>query len=158
MSDIYSKIIDLLQEYKIPFKEFEHAPILSYEDAEREKANFNWEGVESKNVFMKGGDDQYYVFVTVQGEKVDFKKLKELLNVKMSIATSEDVINVIQCVPGCVCPFGFASEITILIDSKLFTYTDYLFSPGVTTKTIHTNIQEMKIIFENLPNKVITIQ
>src|SRR5207249_2101538 len=105
---------------------------------------------ESKNVFMKGGDGKYYVFVTYQGQRVDFKKLKEILGVKLSIANEEDVRDVIHCVPGCVAPFGFSSEITILLDPSLFTHADYLFSPGVTTKTIQTNVRELKKIFDAL--------
>jgi Ala-tRNA(Pro) deacylase len=49
---LYNKIISLLEEYTIEYTEYNHAPILNYEDAEREKANHHWQGIESKNVFM----------------------------------------------------------------------------------------------------------
>lgn len=158
MNTVYDNIKNLLDQNHILYREFDHEPILSYEDAEREKARLGWTGIESKNVFMKGNDEQYYIYVTTQGEKVDFKKLKELLGVKLSIATGEEVKTVAQCVPGCVSPFGFSKDIVILIDPKVFTHTDYLFSPGVTTKTIQTKIQDLKAIFSLLPNKVITIE
>ncbi len=157
MASVYDAIIGLLRQHQIPYKEFDHEPILNYDDAEKQKQKFQWSGTESKNVFMKGDDSTYYVFVTFQGQRVDFKKLKELLGVKLSIASEDDVRAVAQCVPGCVAPFGFSSDITILLDPTLFTHTDYLFSPGVTTKTIQTNVQELKKIFDGLPNRKIDI-
>lgn len=155
---IYNKIIELLNQQQVLFKEFDHDPILNYEDAEKEKQKFGWQGVESKNVFMKGNDGKYYLFVTVQGQKVDFKKLKEMLGVKLYIASEDDVKNIIKCVPGCVAPFGFAEDIIVLIDPGIFQYTDYLFSPGVTTKTIQANVQDLKPIFFGLQNRVIEIK
>ena len=157
MNTVYNNIKTLLDQNHIQYEEFDHAPILSYEDAEREKARLGWTGIESKNVFMKGNDDQYYIYVTTQGEKVDFKKLKELLGVKLSIASGDDVKTVAECVPGCVSPFGFSEKIIILIDPKIYTHTHYLFSPGITTKTILLNIQTLAPIFNTLPNKVITL-
>lgn len=157
MESIYPHIIELLQKYQVPYREYDHDPILSYEDAEREKERFSWTGIESKNVFLSGSDGKYYLYVTVQGQKLDFKKLKELLGVKLSIASEEEVRNIIHCVPGCVAPFGFDESIIVMIDTSLFQHSDYLFSPGVTTKTVHANIQDLKKIFENLPNKVVEI-
>lgn len=155
MSTVYQNIKALLDQNQISYQEFDHEPILSYEDAEREKTRLHWQGIESKNVFMVGNDHNYYIYVTFQGEKVDFKLLKELLGVKLSIASTEDVKTVAECVPGCVSPFGFSEKIIIVVDPKIFTHTDYLFSPGVTTKTMQLNIQELKPIFEKLPNKVL---
>ena len=83
MPSPYETIISLLNEHKVPYQEFDHDPILSYENAEREKAKFGWSGVESKNVFMKGNDDRYYLCVTVQGKRVDMKKFKEGANEKV---------------------------------------------------------------------------
>lgn len=150
MSSVYENIIGLLKKHSVAYKEYDHPPILNYDDAEREKAKFGWQGIESKNVFMKGDDGKYYIYVTTQGQKVDFKKLKELFGVKLSIASSDDVVNVVQCVPGCVSPFGFSSEIVTLVDEKIFQHGEYLFSPGVTTKTVWLNLSDLKPVFEDI--------
>jgi len=83
--------------------------------------------------------------------------LKSILGTKVSVASEEDVRNVVLCVPGCVAPFGFSEDITIIIDSLIYEFSDYLFSPGVTTKTIQTNVQDLKNLFTDLPNKVILL-
>lgn len=151
---LYDRIIRLLSDAHVPYDEYEHDPILSYEDAERERERLGWKGIESKNVFLKGANGAYYVYVTTQGQRVDMARCRELLGTKLSIASEEDVRNVIHCMPGCVAPFGFDEAITILIDPGIFHHTDYLFSPGVTTKTIRANVQDLKAIFERLPNRV----
>lgn len=158
MNHNYQTIVALLEKHQILYKEFDHPPILSYEDAEREKAIHHWEGVESKNVFIQGKSGKYYVFVTVFGEKVDFAKLKELLGEKCSVGERSEVEKITGCVPGCVSPFGFSEDITIIVDPKIFEYRQYLFSPGVTTKTIQVNIQDLKPVFEQLPNVVLMLQ
>jgi len=157
LNSVYERIITLLSKHDITYTEYDHAPILTYEDAEREKVRLGWNGVESKNVFMRGADGSYYVMMTVAGQRVDFAKLKELLGVKLSIASEDDVRTVVECVPGCVVPFGYADHITLLLDKQIFQHTDYLFSPGVTTKTVQLNIQDIKNLLASLPNKIVEI-
>ena len=157
MNTLYENIITLLNDHTVRYHEYDHDPILNYADAEREASKFGWTGVESKNVFLKGADQKYYLYVTTQGRRVDFAQLKEVLDTKVSLASEEDVRNVALCVPGCVAPFGFSETITIILDPSIDECTEYLFSPGVTTKTIQTNMQELKNIFPHLPNTVITL-
>jgi Ala-tRNA(Pro) deacylase len=156
MAEVYDNIIHLLKEHEVAYREYDHAPILSYEDAEREKARHDWEGTESKNVFLRGADGHYYVFATVQGQRVDFSGLKALLGTKLSLASGDEVKEVSGCVPGCVAPFGFASDITIVVDPGLFKQDAYLFSPGVTTKTVCLEPAELTRVFSALPNRVLT--
>lgn len=156
MTDVYNRVISLLKEHGVAYREYDHEPILSYEDAEREKARHAWEGTESKNVFLKGADGRYYLFATVQGQRVDFGGLKTLLGTKLSLATGEEVSAHSGCVPGCVAPFGFGPEITIICDAVLFQQAGYLFSPGVTTKTIMLNAPDLRPVFAALPNRVLS--
>lgn len=157
MVSIYDSVISLLQKHHIAYKEFDHSPILSYEDAEREQKIHGWQGIESKNVFIESKSGKFFIFVTVFTEKVEFGRLKELLGEKCSIGKREDVERVTGCVPGCVAPFGFPEDITVILDDKLFEHTDYLFSPGVTTKTIQLAIQDLKPVFDDLPNMVLVL-
>ena len=149
---LYKKIIETLKQYNINYKEFDHDPILTYEDAEKEKNNHNWEWVESKNVFMNNKRWNYYIFITVQWEKVDFKKMKEITWEKLSIASNDDVKNIIHCVPWCVAPFWFNSKIFTIVDNKVFEFDNYLFSPWLTTKTIQFSPKDLKKILDDLDN------
>lgn len=157
MSQLYQTIIDLLKTHQIPFKEFDHAPILNYEDARKQAEIHGFHGTESKNVFIKDQNAGFYVYITIAGQKVDFKKLKDQLSLKCQIAGADEVQSVIECVAGCVVPFGFAKEISIIIDPTMDSVEEYLFSPGITTKTIQTNFQKLKKIFPHLSNKIISL-
>ena len=151
---VYEKIMGLLNSEKISFKSYEHEPILSYEDANREKNKFNWKWIESKNVFMTNKKGKYFLFVTVEWEKVDFKEMKKIIWEKLSITSSEDVINIAKCVPWCVSPFWLEKDIFTIIDKKIFNFNNYLFSPWVTTQTIQLDPNALLNIFKKLENKI----
>jgi Ala-tRNA(Pro) deacylase len=152
--DLHSHIISLLEQYHIPYTTYTHTPILSYEYAEREKANHHWQGIESKNVFMTDGNEKYYLFVTTQGTKVDFKQMKELTGAKLTLASSDAVRDVIHCVPGCVAPFGFDASILTIVDRNIFLHDHYLFSPGITTQTIQLCPWDLELLYLDQPNTV----
>ena len=145
--NIYDNIISTLKSHDINYKLYEHWEILTYEDAEKEKQIHNWEWIESKNVFMKNKAGEYFLFITVQWEKVDFKKMKEITWSKLSLASDEDVRNVIHCVPWCVSPFWFDTWVTCFVDKNIFQHDNYLFSPWLTTKTIQLNPKSLEKIF-----------
>jgi Ala-tRNA(Pro) deacylase len=154
---IYENIIAVLKEKNIPYQEWEHAPILSYEDAEREQKNCGWEGIESKNVCLSGSDNSCCIYVTTAGKRVDMKKLKELTGQKYRLADETELKKHIGCVPGCVSPFGFTKDILMVIEEDIFNIGEYLFSPGLTTKTIQINAKFLKDIFQDMPNRKIYI-
>lgn len=152
---IYNTIISLLEKHQIAYTEYNHSPILSYEDAEREKENHHWEWIESKNVFMTDGNGTYYLFVTTQWQKVDFKKMRELTGSKLTLASADDVHDKAHCVPGCVAPFWLGNTIFTLVDKNIFSYESYLFSPGITTKTIQLCPHDLMYLYQNQENTII---
>ena len=146
------QIIHTLSEYGILYKRYFHGPILTYEDAEREKAIHHWSWVESKNVFLTDKNGSYFLFVTVQWEKVDFQRMKELTGKKLSIASREDVTLYSWCVPWCVAPLLFDESIKTIVDSKIFQHEKYLFSPGVSTETLEIDPKWLRKVFESQKN------
>lgn len=73
--------------------------------------------------------------------------MKNMIWEKLSLASSEEVQEVAECVPWCVAPFGLSDDIQTIIDSQIFDFDSYLFSPGVTTETIELNPQDLKKIY-----------
>lgn len=159
MNQTYQHIIAHLSRHNIPFTEYSHDPILSYEDAEREQAKHGWEGTESKSVFLKSKSGKFYVYTTTMGEKVNFAKMKEITGEKMSVGSAEDLQRETDCIPGCVCPFGFKKEISIIVDTRIFELDAYLFSPGVAEKTLRIEMKKYPIrkVFASLENEVILV-
>jgi Ala-tRNA(Pro) deacylase len=155
MKNLYNNIIGILKDNWVVYKEYNHWPILNYEDALKEKSIHNWNWFESKNVFMTNKKWKYFLFVTVEWQKVDFKYLKEIFQEKLSLASFEEVKNIILCIPWCVAPFWFSKEIVTIVDKDIFNLQgNYLFSPWVADKTIELNILDLKGIFNNINNTI----
>ena len=155
LQETYQNNIELLKKRNINFKEFDHEPVFDYEAIEVIRKKFNLTGVESKNLFLKTKDNRYYVFVTTQNKRADFNKLKELLGTKVSLASKEDLKEQTGCEPGCAVPFGFNEDIIIIVDKEVFNHEKFVYSPGPPEKSIEITTKDLKIIFDNLKNKVI---
>ncbi len=146
---VHDAIVGILDSLSIPYREYQHDPILSYEDAEREQARCGWVGTESKSVFLTDKSGGYVIYATVRGEKVDFARLRELTGVKYSIASEEAVRKVAHCVPGSIPSFGLPIEgLRIFVDATAFEREgDYLFSPGFPDHTFQVDIADMRRVF-----------
>ena len=79
----------LMDEHNISYEWYEHKPVLSYEDAEEVAAETGYTGTESKSLFLRGKKTGgYYIFFTLQGEKMDSKTIKELTGEKINASTA----------------------------------------------------------------------
>ncbi len=92
---------------------------------------------------------KYFLFATIQEQRVDFKQMKQITGEKLSLASNDEVIDIIHCIPWYVAPFWFDETISTIIDSSIFNHELYLFSPWITTETIELNPQYLKILFPN---------
>ena len=68
-------ILTKLKELQLDCKICEHEPVLDYEMAQKVDERFGLTGVESKSLFIKTKSGKYYVFLTVQGERLDSKAM-----------------------------------------------------------------------------------
>ena len=152
--NVQKRIMQLLEQHNISYRLYKHGPILNYDDAQREQKIHKWQWVESKSVFLTNKKWAYFLFVTIQGRNVDFKKMKELVWQKLSIATHEEVGNIAQCAPWCVAPFWLDSQIQMVIDTGIFQYESYLFSPGIATETVELEAKDLKDIFCLSPDTI----
>ncbi|MDZ3952301.1 YbaK/EbsC family protein [Bacillus thuringiensis] len=152
---MYNQVIQLLEKAGIPYLQYEHEPNLNY-DTDREIRNrFNLEGVPSKSLFLKDKSRNNYVFVTIEGEKLDSKFMKELIGKRISICSEAELTEKTSCVPGCVAPFGYQDEITLVIDKKIYDYNKFLLSPGVPELTIEIHTQDIDKILAIVENNIL---
>ena len=150
-------IIKLLQNNNIKFDIYEHEPIFLFFFAEKVSKKLGFTGTESKSLFLKSKNGKYYIYFTIQGEKVGFKKLKEILGEKILICEAQEMTKIIGCYPGCVSPFGHNSDITIILDRVVLKQDRIIFSPGVPNKTIVINTVNLKTIFSLIDNSIVYI-
>ncbi|MBR5315329.1 MAG: YbaK/EbsC family protein [Firmicutes bacterium] len=148
------KAIDLLKNCEISYDIYHHEPVLDYEKAAEIRERFGFTGTESKSLFLKGKSGNYYVFVTKEGEKLDAKAVKNLVEEKVSICCGEEMTATIHCTPGCVAPFGYEAEISLVVDKSIFTEENLIFSPGVPETTMVIKGQDFKVLLEKVENKI----
>jgi len=156
--NIKNTIISLLDKEQIDYKLFEHKPVLSYEDSVEVQREAGYEGTEGKSLVLKT-DDTFIVYVTIMGKKVNFAVIKETLGVKkIRLATPEELQEHFGAVPGCAYPFGFDETYAIYVDPTIYEQPWFIFSPALPTYTVQVHGEDLKKVFNILPNKVTEVK
>jgi hypothetical protein len=151
---IYQSIIDLLDKTKAEYKLFTHRPALTYEDLALVQKEAGFIGTEGKCLVLKA-DDNFIVYITIQGKKIDFDKIKNNLNLKkIRLALPEELMANFGAEPGCAYPFCFDSKFNIYVDPIIYEQEWFLFSPLFSNQTVQVTGNSLKTIFQNLPNSV----
>lgn len=150
----FQNLIGLLDANKVEYKLFSHKAALTYEDLAAVQKETGFFGTEGKCMVLKCGE-KFVVYVTTQGNKVNFDRIKEVFAVKkIRLASKEELLEYFGAQPGCAYPFGFGQEIDIFVDPKIYEQEWFLFSPVLPTKTVQAKGSDLKKVFGNLPNKV----
>ncbi len=153
--EIYNKIIGLLKNSNVEYRIFEHKKALSYQDLAEVQKEAGFVGTEGKCLILKVGDD-FIVYITIQGKKVNFDAIKTSLQAKkVRLASSDELMENFSAEPGCAYPFGFDEKFDIYIDPKIYEQEWLLFSPLFPTQTVQAKSGDLKNLFANLENKVI---
>jgi Ala-tRNA(Pro) deacylase len=102
---ILDAIRELLTSRGIKFREVHHEPTFTSEQSARARGEELRTG--GKALLMKGGDDQYRLFVLPADRKVDSAAIRKQLGFKrLRFATAEELKSLTGLVPGSVPPFG----------------------------------------------------
>lgn len=152
---IYQNIISLLDQNHADYKLFDHRSALSYHDLAIVQKEVGFFGTEGKCLVLKA-DSDFIVYITIQGQKINFNKVKNDLNLKkIRLALPEELMVNFGAEPGCAYPFGFDSKYKIYVDPVIYQQDWFLFSPLYPTKTVQVTGNSLKTIFQKLPNPVV---
>ena len=150
----FEHIIELLDTNSVEYKLFSHRAALTYEDLAAVQLEAGFIGTEGKCMVMKV-DEKFIVYVTLQGKKVNFDRIKEVLGVKkVRLALKDELLEYFGAEPGCAYPFGFDDQYDLYVDTNVFDQEWFLFSPLFSTKTVQAKGSDLRKLFENLPDKV----
>lgn len=152
--DIYQKFVNLLDFNKANYKLFKHKPVYSYEDSLEAQKETGFVGTEGKCLVLKS-NDKFLVYITRQGNKINFDKVKEVLSAnEIKLATPEDLKEYFGAEPGCAYPFAFDSSVDIYVDPKIYNEDWMLFSAVLPTVTVQIKGTDLRNVFHNLDNKI----
>lgn len=154
-TQIYEKLISLLDNNNVEYKLFSHKEALTYEELSEVQKETGFFGTEMKCMVLKAGE-QFFVYITLQGRRVNFDAIKEKLEVKkVRLALPEELDKHFGAKPGCAYPFGFDFQYDIYVDPRIYEQEWVLFSPVLPTKTVQAKGADLKKVFSVLENKVL---
>lgn len=150
-----NNIKNLLDKYELDYKYAVHKPIRTYDDAIEVDKEFNFTGIESKNLFLKDANNKYYVFVTSVNVRFDKALFKELFDSKFTMVNDQELNQVTGYEIGSLPGFNYQSDITLIIDKDIFGFDKYICSAGIPTESFEINPKLLLNVYDNLENKII---
>ncbi|HFK1476796.1 YbaK/EbsC family protein [Bacillus paranthracis] len=152
---MYEDVLALLHKTNVSYEKFEHEPVLDYETDRIVRERLGLQGTPSKSLFLKSKAGDYYVFFTLESTRLNRGEMKELTGERLSLCSADELRDKTGCTPGCVAPFGYAHDVTIIVDNAIYTYDKILITPGVPEFTIELSTEELKKILLTCPNTVL---
>jgi len=115
------KIFEILDELKIKYKNFEHNPVFTCNDAKNQE--IPWKRLKSLLIRNKKKSN-FYMVVLEDNKRLDSNIIREYFNdSKMSFSSENDMMDKIWLRPGSVSPFALVNnkekDIILVIDKAL---------------------------------------
>ncbi|MFR2585510.1 MAG: YbaK/EbsC family protein [Bacilli bacterium] len=153
--ELKENILNTLKKLNINCKLASHEPILNFEIAAKVDEELGWTGKETKSLFVKGKSGKFYIYITTEDQKLDSKRIKALIGEKVNIVSSDEMTEIIGCVPGSVAAFGYINDIvdTVIVDKIVLDYDAFICSIGVPDMSAEISTKDLdKILNYSYPN------
>ncbi|MBI5018760.1 aspartate--tRNA ligase [Candidatus Gottesmanbacteria bacterium] len=141
---VYAQIVAGLEEKKMAFENYEHAPVKTSEEAAAVRNTPLHEGAKALVLYA----DNKPVMVVVAGDrKLDMKAFKTLYKIKdLRMGTPEEVTAVTRVTIGAVPPFGHLFNIPLYMDASLRNNTHVSFNAGLHTRSIRMKAADYEVV------------
>ena len=138
-------ILEFLDKLNIKYEIVEHEAVYTAEEEQKIKKLIK--GVGCKNLFLKGNNDKYYLYILDDNKKGNLKELEIFLDIKkLHFAKEEELKSILDLDKGGVTPLWIINDnnnlVTIIIDSNLKNKV-LLMHPEVNTKTLAIRYQDL---------------
>lgn len=149
----------ILEQLGISYERIDHEPITSVKDLEVELP-----GQQVKCLVLKNKKGRQYYFVILHDEKTaDLKLLAQALEEnRLSFASEEALMTLLQCVPGTVTPFGLQYDtefkVQVIVDESVDTSLTVGFHPYVNTTTLNIAYGDFERLVTHFQHTIQKIQ
>ncbi|MDD1782946.1 YbaK/EbsC family protein [Enterovibrio sp. ZSDZ35] len=154
---ILERNVALMAQCSVAYQSWQHEPILDFATDERIGIELGWQATPTKSLFLSFKNGEYALLLTHRDARLDSKKTKALMGKRPSIATDEEMIAQLGCVPGAVCPFGMPSSIPLIVDEVLFSFEELMYTPGPPEYTFAFEANCLSRLLSALPNPVLIL-
>ena len=129
--------------------------------AELSEIDIPYPEADAKNLFVRDDKKRNYYLITVKGDKrVDLKEFRKNNNTRaLSFASENDLMDIMNLIPGSVTPLGMLNDKEIKV--KLFLDKEFIESPGMigvhpndNTATVWLKIEDLINIIKEHGNEV----
>lgn len=129
--------------------------------AEVSEIDIPYPEADAKNLFIRDDKKRNYYLITVKGDKrVDLKEFRKNNNTRaLSFASENDLMNIMNLIPGSVTPLGILNDKEMKV--KLFLDKYFVESPGMigvhpndNTATVWLKIEDLINIIREHGNEV----
>ncbi len=146
MSEITSRIRNLLESHNIPYREIDHGIATTCEDSARERgADIRIGG---KTLLFKDKKD-FRLFVISAAKQVDSKKVRKILGSQyLRFATSVELEKLCGVVSGALPPFGEGVyPYDLFMDESILENDEIAFNAGILTKSFILQLEDyLKVV------------
>jgi len=127
---------------------FEHAPVITSEDAAKTRGLELKQGI--KALLFTNGKKSWVIVDVPANKKADLKKIATALEWskrETRMATPEEVLEVTGCEIGSVPPFGHKQKVIILVDIGVYDNISSAYNIGLRTHSVVIDTHEMRAVF-----------
>ena len=132
-------LLAYLQTKGITAKTFEHPPVHTVEESQKLRGDIS--GIHTKNLFLRDGKKNFYLFITGENVSVNLKSLARKIGAKggLSFGSAESLMDLLGVAPGSVSVLAAVNDeekrVTIVIDMQLLAASTINFHPLTNCRT-----------------------
>lgn len=153
------EIINILKTKNIWFELEEHQAVFNMEDLN--DLNLKYKDRDAKNIFVRDDKKLNYYLITIKGDKrIDLKQFRKDFNTRnLSFASSEDLMEILNLIPGSVSPLGLLNDknlkVKFYIDKYFLNDTGIIgIHPNENTSTLWIKTEDLIEIIKEHGNKI----
>lgn len=153
------EIYEFLKGKNITYEVVEHKAVFNMD--ELSDLNLPYPEYDAKNLFVRDDKKRKYYLITVKGyKKVDLKLFANVNNTRrLSFASSEDLMNILNLLPGAVTPLGLLNDkdlkVAFYLDKELLENEKIIgVHPNENTATVYLNVEDLLTIIKEHGNEV----
>jgi Cys-tRNA(Pro) deacylase len=131
----YQKVINLLQDHNIDFKEYRHEEVKTSEEAQAVRPEYTL-SQGAKAIIIKAkkrkGEYEYSLFILPADLRINSSKIRKILKAKsVSFASQDEVKDVTDgIITGGVHPFGNLFDMKTYVDPRIKENEEIIFNAG----------------------------
>ena len=157
------EIYDFLKNKNIWYEITEHKAVFNMQDLN--DIDLPYKDVNGKNLFVRDDKKRNYYLITIKGsKKIDLKTFSKNYHTRrLSFASEDDLINILNLKPGSVTPLGLLNDkdlkVTFYLDEYFFNGEGIIgIHPNDNTATIWLSVLDLVNIIKEHGNQVNVIK